>query len=419
MSFSYCALAGLFLLGGPPLSASPTATGSKWILTAPLNAARTYGSATLLRDGRVLVTGGYGGSCDLASTEIYTPSEGTFSRAADMSQGRSDQTATLLARGKVLVAGGECNGVVLASAELYDPSTNSWTATGSMHLPRQFHDATLLSDGRVMVTGGVQAATPPVFAQGAPRGSALTVTEIYDPASGTWSATGNMNTARYVHTATLLRNGDVLVAGGMGSRLHDPESFGPPSIVPAIASAEIYHHQTGEWTEIAPLSSPRFEPTATLLRNGDVLVAGGQSDGVCCTSAELYHPATGSWKATGSLRTARNGHTANLLPDGRVLVVGGANTDGVLTDTEIYHPATRAWTVGASLNTPHCLHTATLLPNGSVLVVGGGYALGLPTYNQISAELYAVAKKSAAPVVAPEAQPETTSEPQAILPGVD
>ena len=118
-----------------------------------------------------------------------------------------DHTATLLPNGKVLVAGGY-NGGALTSAELYDPASGTWTATGSLNTARYDHTATLLPNGKVLVAGGIS------------NGSDLTSAELYDPASGTWTATGSLNTARYEHTATLLPNGKVLVAGGyVASRL--------------------------------------------------------------------------------------------------------------------------------------------------------------------------------------------------------
>src|SRR5436189_278401 len=138
-----------------------------------------------------------------------------------------------------------------------------------------------------------------------------TLSNSDEPASGTWSETGSLNTERYSHTATLLPNGMVLVAGGGG---------GSDS-----RSAELYDPASGTWTTTGSLNTGRAEHTATLLPNGMVLVAGGSGSSGALASAELYDPASGSWTTTGSLNTARQLHTATLLPNGKVLVAAGYN----------------------------------------------------------------------------------------------
>src|SRR3990170_776254 len=122
-----------------------------------------------------------------------------------MIEARQGHTATLLRDGKVLVAGGRpSEGIVLASAELYDPSSGTWTATGNMVTPRDGPTATLLPDGRVLVTGGADNCC---------EGGELASAELYDPSRGSWTATAGMAEARLFHTATLLLDGRVLVAG--------------------------------------------------------------------------------------------------------------------------------------------------------------------------------------------------------------
>ena len=156
----------------------------------------------------------------------------------------------------------------------------------------------------------------------------------------------------------MLPNRQVLVTGGCG--------------LSSLASAELYDPATGVWTTTGSMATARWQHTATLLRNGRVLVAGGgDGHGNSFSSAELYDPATGVWTATGSMATARGGHTATLLPDGRVLVAGGFN---FLSSAELYDPATGMWTATGSMATGRSFPTATLLPNGQVLVAGGDYA---------------------------------------------
>src|SRR6202030_328882 len=178
--------------------------------------------------------------------------------------------------------------------------------TGSLTTARARHTATLLPNGKVLLAGGFDSS-----------GDALTSAELYDPGSGTWTATGSLSTARYHHTATLLPNGKVLVAGGQGTSTN------------AIASAELYDPASGTWTVTGSLNTARARHSATLLPNGKVLVAGGNDiSSNALASAELYDSTSGSWTFTGSLNSARYVHTATLLPNGKVLVAGGVDNTG-------------------------------------------------------------------------------------------
>src|SRR5438094_3935708 len=230
----------------------------------------------------------------------------------------------------------------------------TWTATGNLHsAPRADHTATLLPDGQVLVAGGGNDDTNMASAQ------------LYHPAIGMWQRIGNMNHERRRHTATLLPNGQVLVAGGTpcGDIIGDC----PPG---PRGSAELYDPITRTWTDTGSFAIERWYHTATLLPNGQVLVAGGQAGnprnpGENQTTAELYDPATGMWTTTGSMSIAHSHHTATLLPTGQVLVAGGYSGSNALS-AELYDPATGVWTPTGSLPGGRWDHTATLLPTGQV-----------------------------------------------------
>lgn len=181
----------------------------------------------------------------------------------------------------------------------------------------------------------------------------VAITPVRAFASGTFQRTGSMNVARISHTATLLSNGEVLVAGGDNSSL----GGNCPS------SAELFNPSTGAWTLTGCMTTARGNHQAVLLPSGEVLVAGGGSVSNPLASAELYHPSTGVWTATGSMNTARSNFSLTLLTNGQVLAVQG-------TSAELYNPATGTWTVTGSPTSPVGGKNAALLLNGQVLAIG-------------------------------------------------
>jgi hypothetical protein len=224
----------------------------------------------------------------------------------------ASHSATLLNTGKVLVAGWGN-----AFAELFNPATNSFTQTGSMVQPRVGHAATLLTNGKVLLTGGIQGAPP--------NTTVLAEAELYDPGSGSFSATLQpMATARNLHTATLLADGTVLVTGGF-------DSAGKP-----LASAELFILTTQSFTPAkGSMETPRALQTATRLTDGTVLVAGGTSGSSTLATAEVYDPTAGTFSPTGGMVSSRQAHTATLLTDGTVLLTGGTG-GAVLASAELY-----------------------------------------------------------------------------------
>jgi N-acetylneuraminic acid mutarotase len=343
-----------------------------------LNTGRGYHTATLLTNGWVLVAGGQllNGTVT-ASAELYNPATGTWTNTGSLNTPRAFHTATLLQNGMVLVAGGANPGSPLGSAELYNPSTQEWSYTaGPLNTARAFHTATLLSNGLVLVAGGLgtnaggscgnQGDVAVDSGQAGPMVAGtndvlLPNAEIYNPATGDWTNTACLNTARAYHTATILTNGAVLVAGGYGAS------------ETVLTNAEVYNPHAAAWTNTGSMSYAREFHTATLFTNGLVLVAGGLgASGTTIPKAELYNPAAGGWTLTGPLNTAREEQTASLLANGLVLVTGGESSSlGVLGTSEEYNPGTGEWTWTCSLNTARYAHTATVLTNESVLLAGG------------------------------------------------
>jgi hypothetical protein len=281
------------------------------------------GPAVNLNDATVLVAGGMatqsnGVKVKSNLAELYQMGSHTFVATGSMADARVGHTATLLRDGRVLVVGGAdmMDGIDnLATAELYDPLTGKFTRTGSMAHGRADHTATLLADGRVLIAGGYGGGTLP-----------LATAEIYDPATGKFTPTGSMTVARMNHTATPLLGGTVLIAGGV-----DSESR-------VLSSAEIYDPASGTFHAIASMTTAREWHTATTLGDDRVLITGGvgTNQATALTSAEIYNPATGKFTATGSMKTARQGHTATLLIYGQVIVAGGQGTNSM----EVYWPDT-------------------------------------------------------------------------------
>ena len=368
--------------GGNPGSAelyNPT-TGT-FSATGGMITNRVQHFASLLPNGTVLVAGGINLSTStvLSSAEIYNPATGTFSATGNMTTARAEDVgafiATLLSNGTVLVAGGiGSNGTVLESAEIYDPATGTFSATGPM--VNYESTATLLANGSVLGTG----------AGGGPA-------EVYNPATGKFTSVGcTIDCYLEYNTATLLPSGTVLLAGGDDSNSGD-----------IIAAAEIYNPTAGNFSATGSMVTPRTIQTATLLSNGTVLLAGGNvpnasETGTTLASAELYNPSAGTFSATGSMTTARQEDTATLLPNGTVLVAGGGapSTSTILSSAELYNPTTGTFSATGSMTTARADFTATLLSNGMVLMAGGNNNTGqsqaaTPTFS-VAAGTYTTAQ---------------------------
>jgi hypothetical protein len=276
--------------------------------------------------------GASGGS--ISSAGFYTPNHlGTFHVVATSTTNSDTASATVC----VVAAG--------------------FSAAGSMHVARSGHTATLLKDGRVLIVGGGNDSA-----------------ELFDPATGTFSSAGTLNASRLgFFTATLLTDGRVLIAGGLGPGT---------TRLPTLDTADLFDPLTGGFTATGKMVQARVKHTATLLNDGQVLLAGGSSDGgfTSSASAEVYDPVARSFRTTAFLISERVGHTATLLPNGEVLVTGGWNghapdaPDDPPWDplfSELYDPSSGGFQASANMSTTRIGHTATALASGKVLIMGG------------------------------------------------
>jgi Galactose oxidase, central domain len=379
-------------------------TPETFVLTGNMTTPRQYHTATLLRDGRVLIAGGFAyldpnstRPTVLATTELYDPSTGTFSPTGTMTTGRASQTAALLPDGRVLIAGGfQYNAsdptsldFSLGSAELYDPVTGSFTPTGNMVNAQYGPTATLLNNGKVLITGGFRPMQSGMTAAYLPVDAGA---ELYDPSTGSFSPVdmavkgsppsprspwGPATPVETIFTKTApLFDSKILISGGFAAaKLYNPatnaaESLGFPARLPFLSGH-----------------------TATLLPTGKVLIAGGFDLGADyfdppLEQAVLYDPASRTFQATQSLIFGRAGHTATLLLGGLLLIAGGVekgeydppsetfNLKPALT-AELFDPYTETFRLTGDMVSLH--GTATLLGNGTVLFSGG---------NTTAAELY-------------------------------
>lgn len=319
---------------------------------APMAQKRFSHIAVTLADGRVLVAGGRTTNSAatgvmLKSAELYDPVTNTWSpTAGPLNVARRSHTATLLANGKVLITGGG-NGVTtasipMASAELFDPQTGLFTLTSPMTTPRLGHGATMLANGKVLVTGG---------SDGTGTSHPTAAAEIFDPTTNTFTSIGVSNFPHIAQMPALLRDGRVLMAGsyynplgsifGGGTLSDDVEIFNP----------------VGNTFAVAPnMFKKRIDIGGALLLDGSVLIAGGVATNVgpskltvFHSSAEVYDPATNQWQMAGIMSAGRDEFSGLTLDDGRVYVSGGYNNVAgptLLNTVEIYTPGLKPQIMG-------------------------------------------------------------------------
>jgi len=379
--------------GLPAMTITVTAATSTWTTAADLPAAATWSGqhdgALTLADGTVLVLGGADATnAAVNRTAIFDPVAGTWHPAAPMGSPRQGYTATLLTDGRVLVTGGVSGSAPgtppVATAELYDPAKQQWTATGMLSDPRAGHSAALLPDGTVLVAGGTAVRDGQTT-------MALRTAERYHPDTGQWSPAAAMTDARTGHTAIALDGGAVLVCGGTVPVGTDDDA--------ALAFCELYDQAADRWAPTGSLHRGRRHHQATRVSGGTVLITGGTAPGApgggpfdpfAQRTAELYDLASGTWQAVADMPSGRGLHRAVPLAAGQVLVVGGAASD---RDEAGYRSAVRydvtaaTWTPVAGLTTGRWGFAAAVLADGRVLVTGGIARSGLAAADPSGVEL--------------------------------
>ncbi len=364
-----------------------TLSARNWSLTGALAAAEAAHTMITLPSGKVLVVG--------LDYELFDPATGIFRVLKNGSSTHGiGATATLLKNGKVLIVGGSTPN---PSAELYDPTTETFVPTGPLAVKRLGHTATLLTDGRVLIAGGSTSTASDLLRP-------LTATaELYDPAAGTFTSIGPLTTARSAHSAVLLKDGRVLIAGGdnvtaSSAELFDPQTlkftrtgamtcnslFGSAIPLPSgkvlfftcftVPQVDIYDPSSGTFSVDGNLLQLNALKTVTLLTNGQVLLAGGivQSGSIATEtrSTQLYNPATHVATPTADMNVARYYHAAALLQDGHVLVSGGQPVNGQLyTSAEIYTPTVQGLFTSQTGLTIRAPQSASTIPSQSVSVL--------------------------------------------------
>jgi hypothetical protein len=334
---------------------------STFDVSATATWASTDTTIATIASGGLLSTAAQGAATVQATVGSVTGSTGvsvtksSFVHVGDLRTPRDGHTATLLPNGKVLITGGQYGGTILSSAELYDPVLGIFTPTGSMSAARTDHTATLLDNGLVLIAGGVQFE--PVF-------KSLRSIELFDPSTGTFTFAGSMLSDHFFHTATLLPNGTVLIAAGHylipegGGGTAASELYNPVTNAFALTSNAL----------TTPRSS---HTATRLADGTVLIAGGNDDGSNTTAAAELYDASAGTFAAVGSLNAPRLGHTATLLDDGRVLVVGGNNSCPGACDAELYDPVAHVFTSTSRMSLERTAHSATLLSTGLVLVVGG------------------------------------------------
>lgn len=333
-----------------PRACSTTGWSSGASMPIAPGESQPFFQAQRLRTGKVLV---FATDYPTTGAVLYDPATDSWSFTGSMAISRNWPSSAVLRSGQVLLAGGAW-GIDAwdRSAELYDPATGAWTPTGSMAEARGGAPAVVLNSGKVLVAGGSNFNSIEGM-------SGLASAELFDPATGTWTAAGSLSLGRIGHSMVLLPSGKVLVAGGYNGMGGD------------WRTAEIFDPATGQWRTTAPTHASHQNGTATLLPSGLVLVVGDLWGDP--TLAEIFDPATETWSLARPMPVGRSGHGAALLPSGQVLVAGGS---GGLASTLLYDPPSDTWAEQPPLAQGRGGFALVSLPTGAALAIGGSPGSG-------------------------------------------
>ena len=324
---------------------------------------RSCFTATLLKDGTVLIAGGYHGFDDLNSAEIYNPQTHHSHHTGSMKIKRHNHQAILMNDGRVLIIGGS-NLLIsdIKQVEIYDPKTRSFKLTDNLKIDGlQDFSLTKLKDGKILFSGG-----------GGKYNGIRRSNEIYDPKTNSFKLVAFSNIDHSTHTANLLKNGNVLIIGG-GFDYKTKETIDKQT--------EIYHLAINKFTIGPNLQKPRRRHCSITLNNGKVLVLGGNGQGYgFFKTAEIYDPKLNIFEPAGEMEKVRTEFGAVLLPNGNVYIIGGDDPDYYKMvkhpSCEIYNPKTNKFS-----KTKTCMKSLKydvipiLLSNERLLLIGGGRPL--------------------------------------------
>ncbi len=353
------------------------AAAQTWQYTGSLNTERRLSTINILQNGKVLVTGGdnMAGNA-LPSCEIYDPATASWTYAASMSSPRERHTSTELPDGRIVVIGGNTDNVdewaATASVEIYDPLTDTWVEDGSLQVGRQNHTSTLLNDSLILVSAGLTGEWS--------NWEVITECEIYNVNSHQSAVTGPMAQLRHDHSAALLSDGTVLVAGGRTGGSNSEY----------LAECEIFNPATNAWSLAPPMPEPRIAAMTALFSDNSILIAGGRTSEYANAGAtDVYAPGTGSWTSVDTIMVPTTWQGGTVMPGDRLLMTGGiigGNWDDptgqspICTATcEWYDKPNGRWFFAPAMNLTRSEHGAVTLtqnvnpnlPTQLVLVVGG------------------------------------------------
>jgi hypothetical protein len=349
-------------------------TTNAWRTSGGLLVEREYEAEELtatLADGSVLVVGGTQDKNPrvLAEAERWSAGADAFQPAGQLRTPRWDFTLTALPDGRALAAGGADDygrGHWTAQCDVYDPKTNAWTSTGDLHVARRGHTATLLPDGHVLIAGGLGRDEHPIAEL-----------EIWDPKTGKWTIAAKLSEPRAYHGAVMLPNNRVLFVGGTrGDDLYIRFENGT-----AALAAETYDVATNRWDPVFYPPHPYEKPMLATLPDGRLVVAGGYDFTTTLTRVELWTHTTGPDAPWELIRAAASpppalalpsgmgeGSTMTLLSGGGALAVGGNAWQAL--SAQRWDPTTKTWT-DVAIHAARIHHIAAILPDGRVLIAGG------------------------------------------------